>query len=75
MPDGRHLIITRDDKKTHELYEVASGKRVREFPEQVAFGRPFVDNTGGVLTSVGLDDEGSIVARQWDVQAAQLQDS
>lgn len=75
MPDGRHLIITRDDKKTHELYEVASGKRLREFPEQVAVGRPFVDNTGGILTSVGLDDEGSIVARQWDVQAAQLKDT
>ena len=75
MPDGRQLIVTRHDEKTHELYDVATGQRVHRFPGNVAVGRPFVDETGQTLTSVGRDAGETIVVRQWDVPSTRLKDT
>ena len=73
MPDNQHIIVTRDQgKQTHEMYNVITGEFVREFEGHFAVGRPYIDKTGRVLTSLGKDSSDGIVVRAWDIESTKL---
>ena len=75
MPDSQQLVVARDDEKTHEIYDLATHKLVRKFTSNSTIGRPYIDQTGQILTSVGRDREEVVVIQQWDVKSTQLMGS
>ena len=68
IPESPNLVVTRDEDGTHAMYNVDTGEHVREFAGNFAIGRPHVDSTGKVLTSIGKD----FTVRAWDVDSGQV---
>ena len=62
MPGSRSVVVTRAETKTHELRDVVAGSLVRSFGEGHAIARPYVDDVGEVVTSIG---EGFTICK-WD---------
>ena len=63
MPSSRSVVVTRAETKTHDLRDVVTGALVRSFGDGHAIARPYVDDAGEIVTSIG--EEFSI--RKWDV--------
>jgi WD40 repeat protein len=73
MPDNEHIMVTRAQENTHEMYHAWTGNLVRKFDGDFAVSRPYVDDDGQMLTSLGMDSADSVVKiRIWDVGSANL---
>jgi WD40 repeat protein len=69
MPDSQHIVVSSEPQYTHEMYNAMTGAFVRRFiPAHSDSDWPYIDQNGGMLTSVGHD-----MVRIWDLRSGQLQ--
>jgi WD40 repeat protein len=74
MPDGRRIVVMRDDNQTHEMYDGVTGAFIRQFEGGPAVGRPFIDRSGHRVMSLGVDDSNRTLLRIWDIETARIQE-
>lgn len=68
LKDDREVLLANAQTGMHELYELDSGRRLREFPPAVDSSvLPYVSRDERLLTSFGSD----LTIRQWDLESGE----